>query len=495
MPLSRRVEILWLAEIAFQHVPGLSPMVEQRQETHRGSETPPAGDPVPPLSSACIPIIVGAIAAIGLIGLFFPAPRPHSLSWRGLFSLAGVLLLCGSFVSGAVARWIARRTPNSPSGIAQAAWMGALWVPAWALCLQGPSLLTVLAACFCAMSITRSLKRYHRDPETADERPSGGLFWIDDSKPLARLILPSLALAVIAEGATIAIFGERYRLASLLTGGCVAALVWRFRSKAAPRDELTKGAARPRKIISFSLAFLFTMVVLLPYLKGRRLFPTGDMLLAKSASGGRRAEKGQDPANGSDGYTGIILLPLTETHTAIVAPRRKDSSTTRGRPAQPMVIPFDGVYWYFKAPDKRPRPSARMVRGSSTKAVIRSSDRYPLLMEAHQRLGTRIDLGCCSGVQIVLQNADHRPGPIALELWFTDSLQPRLRGSYLGTVTIPSSEVEGLRELPAEETMAFAVPASVVGREFDEITVVVRPAQERSRTGAQIAIRRFVLMP
>jgi hypothetical protein len=74
-------------------------------------------------------------------------------------------------------------------------------------------------------------------------------------------------------------------------------------------------------------------------------------------------------------------------------------------------------------------------------------------------------------------------------------LQPRLRGSYLGTVTIPSSEVEGLRELPAEETMAFAVPASVVGREFDEITVVVRPAQERSRTGAQIAIRRFVLMP
>jgi hypothetical protein len=51
------------------------------------------------------------------------------------------------------------------------------------------------------------------------------------------------------------------------------------------------------------------------------------------------------------------------------------------------------------------------------------------------------------------------------------------------------------RELPAEETMAFAVPMSAVGREFDEITVVVRSAPERARAGAQVAIHRFVLLP
>lgn len=465
-------------------------MSEQNwQEVRTDTDAVPVGA-APKLSSACIAVVVGLITAIGLIGFFCPTLRPQSLSWGSLLLLTVCLLLVAGVVSAGVARWISRRGPGSSSGVVQAAWIAALWVPAWVLCLQAPSLLTVLAACFLAVSVAGSLKRYDAERGViAVERAEGGLFWIDDSKALVRVILPSVVVAVVAESAAVAMFGRRYGLASLLTGACLAALVWRVGSRGPVRD----GGSRSRKVVSLTLAFLFTVVVLLPYLKGRRLFTTGDMLLAKSV-GGRRAEKGLEPANGSDGYTGIILLPLAETHKAIVAPRRKDSASASGRPAQPMVIPFDGAYWYFKAPDRRPRPSARVVRGSSTKAVIRSSDRYPLLMEAHQRLGARIDLACCSGVQIVVQNADRRPGPIALELWFTDSLQPRSR-SYLGTVTIPSSEVEGLKELPVEETMAFAVPVSAVGREFDEITVVVRPAPERARTGAQVAIRRFVLMP
>ncbi len=463
-------------------------MAEQNwQEVRVDSDAAPLE--APRLSSACVAVIVGVVVVVGLIGFFFPAPRPQSLTWRSLLLVTVGLLAFAGVVSAGVAWWIGRRGAGSGSGIMGAAWMAALWAPAWVLGFEAPSVLTVLAGLLCAASVAWSLKRYDAERGgMAVEGLAGALFWMDDSKALVRVILPSLAVAVIAEGAVIAMVGERYRLASLFAAGCAAALMWRVGGKG-----LARRVSWSQKIALLNLAFLFTVVLLLPYLKGHRLFSTGD-IVAKNALGGRRGDKGPEPANGSDGYTGIILLPLTEAHTTIVAPRRKDSASVGGRPAQPMVIPFDGVYWYFKAPDRRPRPSARVVRGSSTKAVIRSSDRYPLLMEAHQRLGSRIDLGCCSGVQVVLQNADRRPGAIALELWFTDSLQPRSR-SYLGTVTIPSSEVEDARELPAEETMAFAVPASAVGREFDEITVVVRPAPERARAGAQVAIRRFVLLP
>jgi hypothetical protein len=462
-------------------------MAEQNwQEVRVDADAAPVGSPR--LRSACVAAVVGVVVVLGLIGFFFPAPRPQSLTWRSLLLVSAGLLAFASVVSAGVARWIGRRRTGSPS-IMEAAWMAGLWAPVWVLGFKAPSVLTVLAGLLCAASVAWLLKRYDIEQGgIATERRAGALFWMDDSKALIRVILPSVAVAVIAEGTVIAMVGERYRLASLLAAGDAAALMWRVASKGSARS-----VSRSQKIVLLNLAFLLTVVVLLPYLKGQRLFSVGDMV-AKRAVGGRPGDKAAEKANDSDGYTGIILLPLTETHTTIVAPRRKDSASVSGRPAQPMVIPFDGVYWYFKAPDRRPRPSARVVKGSSTKAVIRSADRYPLLMEAHQRLGSRIDLECCSGVQVVLQNADRRPGAIALELWFTDSLQPRSR-SYLGTVTIPSSEVEGARDLPAEETMAFAVPASAVGREFDEITVVVRPAPERARAGAQVAIHRFVLLP
>jgi hypothetical protein len=71
---------------------------------------------------------------------------------------------------------------------------------------------------------------------------------------------------------------------------------------------------------------------------------------------------------------------------------------------------------------------------------------------------------------------------------------------YLGTVAIPSSELAiGMRPnvsgKMAEERLRFPIPAAMDGTMFDEITVVVRPAPERAKAGAQIAIKKFVLEP
>jgi hypothetical protein len=178
-----------------------------------------------------------------------------------------------------------------------------------------------------------------------------------------------------------------------------------------------------------------------------------------------------------------------------------------------MEIPFDGQYWYFKWPEKQPRPTARVVRGSSTKTQVRSSDRYPLLMEAHQKLAEPLDLGCCSAMDLVVENGDQLDGPISLELWVkklpntqaavrqrVNAVAPEQAPHYLGTVAIPSSELP-IAQRPnvsgklVEEKLRFPIPAAMDGTNFDEITVVVRQAPERARMGAKVAIKKFVLEP
>jgi hypothetical protein len=224
-----------------------------------------------------------------------------------------------------------------------------------------------------------------------------------------------------------------------------------------------------------------------------------------------QAEAGKSGAS-NDGYVGIIMLPLAESQKRIDAPVKRALLPHFGvKIAEPMEIPFDGQYWYFKWPEKKPRSSAKVVRGSSTKTQVRSSDRYPLLMEAHQRLTKPIDLGCCSAMDLVVENADQLSGAISLELWVkklpspqtkerVNVVAPEAAPHYLGTVTIPSSELPmGQRPNASgkveEEKLCFPIPAAMDGTLFDEITVVMRTAPERAQAGAKVAVKKFVLVP
>jgi hypothetical protein len=81
----------------------------------------------------------------------------------------------------------------------------------------------------------------------------------------------------------------------------------------------------------------------------------------------------------------------------------------------PIGIPFYGVYWFFQDPDKAPNDDAYRVQGSPDNVTLRSADVTPLKMEAHQNLGRLIDLKACSGVDVVIRNADLLVGSVALK--------------------------------------------------------------------------------
>jgi hypothetical protein len=114
-------------------------------------------------------------------------------------------------------------------------------------------------------------------------------------------------------------------------------------------------------------------------------------------------------------------------------------------------------------------------------------------------------------MDLVVENADQLSGAISLELWVkklpspqtkerVNVVAPEAAPHYLGTVTIPSSELPmGQRPNASgkveEEKLSFPIPAAMDGTLFDEITVVMRTAPERAQAGAKVAVKKFVLVP
>ena len=171
----------------------------------------------------------------------------------------------------------------------------------------------------------------------------------------------------------------------------------------------------------------------------------------------------------------------------IVPPSPHATSLTIGKASKPIVIPFDGQYWYFKAPSKRPGPRAHIAHGKATHVNVHSTDSAPLLMEAYQNLGTSIDLGCCSEIDVAITNADVRPGTIALGIRLADSTSVGEPSQDLGDATIVSSKAAQipLNRPPVEEVLRFPISRPTTIQRFNEITIVFLSARERARGGAK----------
>jgi hypothetical protein len=198
----------------------------------------------------------------------------------------------------------------------------------------------------------------------------------------------------------------------------------------------------------------------------------------------------------SSGYYGIILWPPPKK-TEMVDPVLTPSDSETGKMTKPLLIPFDGPYWFFKAPNHAPSPQAHVAHGSPTDVNIRSTNWSPLIMEAHQTLSRPIDLDCCSEIDVALTNADTRSGEIAIALLLTDSTAAANPQLFVGESPIPSSQLDLIPQdrVPVKETLHFTLPANPTLQRFNQITVVFLPSQERARNAAKVSIDSFELIP
>ena len=470
-------------------------MPDERLETDALDESLPSnrestsGSPLPGWAA------VGALSGFALLGLICVVLLPEKQSLATVSARAlSYTAACGAAGAAVVAGlWAAFRPGRvaAPPGFVQVAAEACTFLPCMVLLQMKQSFWMLACAALTTLIFWRGLRPLVGQDaswkafEPAHQDEFAALYGLPKEKlPLGWMVF----LAVCVQAAGIAASAGFLGWASALLSLWLLALMWRWREIRAKRRVYPQSDWRQFGGIT-GLAFLLTIFFLLPPRQGG-----GGAADARDRALSRDADGNPGQRGNGEGYAGIILLPPPVKKQKIVAPKPRASLFAAGH-SEPLVIPFDGAYWYFKAPAKRPSARARVAQGKATEVNVRSSDRYPLLMEAHQSLGAPIDLECCREIEVALTNADTRPGTIAIGVILTDTTSPPRPHELLGMKTLPSSD---LPEIPAgreavEETMRFPIPRGL--KRCDEITVVFVPSRERERTGAKVSVRSFALLP
>jgi len=457
--------------------------------------------------------IAGMIACLGC-----RLPRHGVFSWPELFRSAAervalVFVVCSTTV------WsirLVRRDKSRADGQAPIlrTSLDAVWLVPIILLLCEDSAWAIAIAAFATAATTRLFRSLLRRSDLVETEESWSLrLFADECKPPNawrghRQLLTAVIMTLCAEATAAAGVAGSLFMAVVFAGVSSALWSWFFTAEKAPSYEDTRSTLRVAMTVT--LAIVVTAASLIPYLKhargsGGRGFFFASKLGQRLSPPKQQEETGRAKAfEGSvsdfgDAYSGIVLWAKQQTLTPLVAPAPVLGNYRLGisRSADPLVVPFSGVYWFFKAPDVRPPKGSREAHGSAELVTTRSTDRRPLSMEAHQNLGALIDLNCCSRIQVAIRNTDRYPETVSLELILTDTSLPKRPFQSLGGVMVKSTRPWRLYgDRPAvSETLTFAIPAHSMINRFDEVTIVFRLDPARADFGAKIGIERFVLIP
>lgn len=417
----------------------------------------------------------------------------HTLSWTARCGTAFMYLVVVWCV-GSLGTWITLpgEAPQQLGPLRQSGLRGWIFLPAIALFLRSDSIWAQLLAVIAAALMAISLNRASAPPDDFPIAPRS-LFAAEIR--LAPGSSLSFVLSSLVYAAMIAAVADRIVLATAFLAAISFLVVLRLasrRTKSVERLHPTRTIVRKAEpSLLFALAFYLILIALSPTQHpGFAVFGLGGL-----ASHPRAAKEPTDPHPSSLGYRTIVLWPPEKHEKVIIAPPHKIEASSI-RAAKPMVIPFFGPYWYFKYPGEVPGSNTRISHGDPLKANVRSTDSYPLLMEAHQHLDDPIDLACCSELQIVFRN-DVSAGALAVGISLIDSHLPARLSENLGVKVVPGHAFEAAidSEATVEETLTFRLPKDGLIQSFDDINVTLMPDPRHRTDGRKVAVERFILIP
>ncbi|QMV19346.1 hypothetical protein GOB94_12135 [Granulicella sp. 5B5] len=413
------------------------------------------------------------------------------LTWRELFVFALICLTVAACIHSLTV-WIAGNVVDVQGSalwrLLYEIWIPATWIPAlmilgMARSLWVSALLPWIA--WLVVALVRQWKLRVDGGPAPDIRLEGDLQSVFNVPGAATpTIFPTIVVSLALQLGLLALLrGQTWLGGALFAVGCMVRLPWVTRS----RVRFDGRAAG----VTTSLAFLLMLLALTAFLKPGPGAMALARLLAIAHSTQAAIPIKARPHEGH-GYSGIILFAPPKPHK-LIAPT-PENSTLSGKPR---LIEFDGVYWYFKAPDTAPEVNARRAHGDPIKNHIFSTNARPLIMEAHQHLANPVPLDCCHALRINVKNADNVPGSISIELLLRDTSQKKPASISLGTQVLASSAVSPmpLQRPPVDDSLSFRFPRQTSLKSFDEITVRILPERSRSRAGPQVAIQSFTLEP
>jgi hypothetical protein len=192
-------------------------------------------------------------------------------------------------------------------------------------------------------------------------------------------------------------------------------------------------------------------------------------------------------------FPGVKLYPEVEPHTRLVAPPLRTTTGFGPARSDPLSIPFDGVYWFWRGPSDRPPTNSIIMHGSPSARFFRSTDGDGMSMEARQNLGFMVDPKRYGAIEILIENADPFPNTVSILLKIRDTTVPGKPLLSLGMegVSTPAAATGA----PATQMLRFRIPSAIAIGSFDELTVSYYLKGARSDRSARIAIERFRLVP
>jgi hypothetical protein len=386
--------------------------------------------------------------------------------------------------------------------------VGWVWVPSMVMYWHQISAATSFVAAIGAFVLVAGLRK------VTSSGSSGALRRFPTSQPLGAelfsesLLQPSVeasgyAIATCIYAAGVALFNHCNYAAAAFLASSAALFAWKRTIPGGPSLDW----GREYKRAALRLAAVAIPVVLVTFwalLEGVAQRNHATDMNSALAVADRASQDGDSnekpahtvPASGISGYESIILWPVPEKKQ-IVPPLPAETSFLAPGTTRPLVIRFDAPYWYFQPPAKRPGPRAYQAQGTPLLADIQANNFLPLIMEAHQTLGSSIRVDRCREVKVSILNSDNRRGVINLAVLLTDTSSPAKPSLYLGQQPVVTSQPGqfAVKSSPKTEALRFLVPAQAKIRKFDEITVMFLPDQGNFDLGPKIAIQDFELQP
>ena len=194
-------------------------------------------------------------------------------------------------------------------------------------------------------------------------------------------------------------------------------------------------------------------------------------------------------------FAGVQLYPEVEAPTRLVAPRLPGTRSFGESRTDPLSIPFNGVYWFWRGPSDRPPLNSVVLHGSPSARFFRSTDGDGMSMEARQNLGFMVDPKRYGAIEISVENADPFPNTVSILLKIRNTTVPHNPTLSLGMADVspPTSSIGS--GTSTAQVLRFRIPSVVPMGSFDELTVSYYLKGARSDRSARIAINRFRLVP
>ncbi len=461
-------------------------------------------------------VVAGLINATIVAILLCRLPDSHAPTFTSLLVRAVTYVVLGVLAGGA-GTWLYWKSPASPFRehspvsfplFALVCASGWVWTPSMALFSEQASAAGSLVAAISAYVLVSGMQNATnlvlapaQSGRSIPEQGDAELFAESLYRSPAEAHGYVIAIGLYAAGA--ALFTRSNYTAAALLALCASLFAWK---RTLPHGHgFEKRREYKQAALRLSLAaihaVLLTVWALLDGVAHRNHAADSNAALTAVNGTSTREDShtiatSQSSPYGIGGYESLILWPIPEKKQ-IVAPLSVRGSFLAPGTTRPLIIPFDGAYWYVQPPDKRPGRAAHQAHGTPLGAEIESNNSVPLVMDAHQILSTVIPVARCREIQVAIENRDNRAGIIAMAVVLKEAGSPKGPALYLGQQPIASTEPShfSIKVAPVFETLRFSIPSDAKLRKFSEITVMLLPDIEHAFVAPKIAIQQFQLFP